>query len=153
MTVTGDGVWMWPDRDNSATEWRVDLAAGMFPRFLRPSALSVSHPLYPFPLFLSLCLSGGIVQSHRERAGVHSVCGRQFTYSWAEQVSHRWWLGQGKLSYVTVETMHYFFFFFFFFSCRYQWQRDERTVALFVVQNPERKRPWASPADFHTYIK
>ncbi|KAK9541932.1 hypothetical protein VZT92_001943 [Zoarces viviparus] len=24
---------------------------------------------------------------------------------------------------------------------QYQWQRDEGTVALFVVQNPERKRP------------
>uniref|UniRef100_A0A3B4A6E1 3-hydroxyanthranilate 3,4-dioxygenase n=1 Tax=Periophthalmus magnuspinnatus TaxID=409849 RepID=A0A3B4A6E1_9GOBI len=27
------------------------------------------------------------------------------------------------------------------FFCRYQWQRDEDTVALFVIQNPERKRP------------
>lgn len=35
-------------------------------------------------------------------------------------------------------------------SCRYCWDRDGETVALMVIQNPERKRPWAADMDMNS---
>lgn len=154
LTFTGHGVWTWADRHDWAVLRCVDLADGMFFSEHFTSSIQTAPQSRCCVFFF---YSGGHIKRDDEWAGVHSVSRRQYTCPWTDAVSQQSQLLPLRLQIIQlcnrkslrcvqsglILTVYLLF-------CSYHWQRHEGTVALYVVQDPERKRPWASPIDSHT---
>lgn len=84
VTLSGDGVWTWPDRNSGTTKRRVDMADGLYENW----GLSVGSnvKLWSQKCCFLFC-SGGLLKSENESAGVQSYCRGQHSHSRTDPVS------------------------------------------------------------------